>query len=394
MSGLALPDFCVPAPGSGTLRAVISGALRRALKDLRAVLRVHAGGPLGADAAALARIAGWLAREQPGALVTALRRPEIGVVLRCLRPGAAHPVDPMIGMPALLGGIALELARTRALPEPLRLRALPPRLVSSAGRLHLPIPRDAQGLRFEPGRVVVERSAGPCPLSLVPSDEAFVALAGSAARLALVDTNPLFGLEDHPDKDGNRLELGGRPVARWREALERALLTVGEHLPALREELELIVQQLVPVGYFPRKHLSASIQEAIGTIYLSLHPNPMTMVEAVIHEASHNKLGALFELDPVLHNASEAADHASPVRPDKRPLRGVLLAVHAFLPVAALYRAMLAAGAPGTEHPEFSRRLREIDRGNAEAAAVLREHARPTPAGAQVLAEIEARARG
>ena len=39
-------------------------------------------------------------------------------------------------------------------------------------------------------------------------------------------------------------------------------------------------RQVVPVGFFPDRHLSASYREAIGTLYLSLHPSPMTMVEA------------------------------------------------------------------------------------------------------------------
>jgi len=164
---------------------------------------------------------------------------------------------------------------------------------------------------------------------------------------------------------------------------------VGAHLPAFRAELEAVLQQVVPVGWDEERHLSASVQEAIGTIYLSLHPNPMTMAEAVIHEASHNKLAALFELDPVLEN-DRAEAYASPVRPDPRPLHGVLLAVHAFLPVAALHAAMIAAGTPGSEHPAFRQRFAKIVAGNREGAQVLRTHARPTTLGAELLAEIDA----
>ena len=40
----------------------------------------------------------------------------------------------------------------------------------------------------------------------------------------------------------------------------------------------------VPVGWDEQRHLSASYQEAIGTVYLSLHPNPLTLAEALIHE--------------------------------------------------------------------------------------------------------------
>jgi len=385
----SLPDFCVPVPGSITLRTVLSAALGRALHDLQAVLRLHARGRFGDDVAAFAEVVGPLARTQPGALAAVVRRAEVGVWLRCLRAEAKQPVDPAVGLPALLCTVALELACTRALPRPLRLCSRPPRLTSSAGRLALAIPGDATGLSFSPGQLVVERPSGGYAPSLVPDDAAFVPLAGSAARLALVDDNPLAALEAHPDKAGNALSLGGQPVARWQAALERALELVGTYLPAVRQELEAVLQQVVPVGWDEERHLSASVQEAIGTIWLSLHPNPMTMVEAVIHEVSHNKLAALFELDPVLHNAPSEA-YASPVRPDPRPLHGVLLAVHAFLPVAALYAAMIEAGAPGSEHPAFRQRFSQIVVGNHEGAEVLRAHARPTPLGAQLLAEIDA----
>lgn len=385
----SLPDFCVPAPGSTTLHGVLSAALGRALRDLHAVLRQHAVGPWAGDVAAFARVVGPLARTQPGALAAVLRRAEVGVWLRCLRVEATATVEPAVGLPALLCTVALELARTGALPGPLQLRSLPPRITSSAGRLALVVPPGTTALVFSPGRVVVERPGGAHEPSLAPDDTAFVALGGSAVRLALVDDNPLAALEAHPDKRGNAIDLGEQPVARWRAALEQALGIVDRHLPAFRAEIEAVLQQVVPVGWHEERHLSASVQEAIGTVYLSLHPNPMTMAEAVIHEVSHNKLAALFELDPVLVN-DRAEAHASPVRPDPRPLHGVLLAVHAFLPVAALYAAMIEAEAAGSEHPAFRQRHARIVAGNHEGAAVLRAHARPTALGAELLAEIDA----
>lgn len=385
----SLPDFCVPAPGSSTLRQVLSGALRRALEDLRAVLRLHGRGPWAADVAAFSQVVGPLSRREPGALVAAIRRPEVGVWLRSLRPEATQRVDPALGVPTLLCTVALELARTGALPGPLRLRAWPRRVLGGAGRVALTVPPGTTALSFEPGRVVAEHAGGRRALSLRPDDAAFVELPGSAVRLALVDDDPWAALEAHPDKSGNALDLGGQPVARWRAALVEALSIVGTHLPVFRGEIELLLQQVVPVGWDEERHLSASVQEAIGTIYLSLHPNPMTMAEAVIHEVSHNKLAALRELDPVLLNHPDER-YASPVRPDPRPLWGVLLAVHAFLPVAALHAAMIDAGAPGCGHPELRRRLDEIIAGNHEGAQVLRAHARPTPLGAQLLAEIDA----
>ena len=158
-------------------------------------------------------------------------------------------------------------------------------------------------------------------------------------------------------------------------------------MPDLRGEIDLYLHQIVPVGYHDRVHLSASYQEVIGTVYMTLHPQLMTMVEATIHEFQHNKLHAQLELDPLLHNAFHPL-YSSPVRPDPRPLQGVLLAVHAFLPVARLYQLMRAANHEGTRSHDFERRYAQIVAGNHEAAKVLLEHGQPTEVGRGLLDEI------
>ena len=45
----------------------------------------------------------------------------------------------------------------------------------------------------------------------------------------------------------------------------------------------------VPLGDL-QKHLSASYREAIGTIYVTLHPNVMTMAEALVHDFGHARV--------------------------------------------------------------------------------------------------------
>ena len=103
---------------------------------------------------------------------------------------------------------------------------------------------------------------------------------------------------------GNAVDLGGRPASEWVGVLREALAIVERTLPDFRAEIDLILQHVVPVGWDDHAHLSASYRESIGTIYLSLHPNVLTMAEALVHEVSHNKLNALLELDPVLRIGS------------------------------------------------------------------------------------------
>ena len=143
------------------------------------------------------------------------------------------------------------------------------------------------------------------------------------------------------------------------------------------------------MGFEPERHLSASYREAPGQIYLSLHPSPLTMAEALIHETQHGKLNTLRWFDPVLDNGDSTWSE-SPVRPDLRPLMGVLMGVHAFVPVAAMHRRLEELGHPMAVSAHFSRRRGEVREGNASGLETLRQMAAPTAAGARVLAALEA----
>jgi HEXXH motif-containing protein len=303
-------------------------------------------------------------------------------VLRDLEADAPRTqIDPLVRQ--LAATLALELAAAGATLPPLSFEHAPARVACLGGRFVVP-----GGAATLSDGVWTSRSERRSVVLAHPEhvERPYTPIEGGLV-LATFDDNPISMFEAHPDKEGNAIDLGGRDEAAWCAALRDALVVIEEHLPLVREEIEIVIAQLVPVGADDHAHLSASYREAIGTIYLTLHPRTMTMVEALIHEHGHNKLNALFELDPVLDNAFSPL-FTSPVRPDPRPLHGILLAVHAFLPVAVLYRSMMEAGAPGSEHPDFHRRFAQIVRGNREGVRVLVENAAPTPIGRALLDEI------
>jgi HEXXH motif-containing protein len=285
----------------------------------------------------------------PGAVWSAVRRPTIGALIRYARfAGRAAQV-----LRELVATVSIELALAGALERTVRVPA-PPRVIGLGSRQVWALP--AGTIACGPDGVFVEGR----PLGEFVVAAGFLAIEDGLV-LACVDNNPLAAVEAHPDKQGNAIDLGGRAAEAWVAALREALAIIkdlhagaggGDGGGAAAGGAGRVHEQ---------RHLSASYQEAIGTVYLSLHPNPMTMVEALIHEFSHNKLNALFELDAVLENAFSPL-YPSPVRPDPRPLHGVLLAVHAFLPVARLYADMLAAGDPRAADPGFIRQVRG-DRG-------------------------------
>ena len=373
MAAERFDDLTIPEPGSSTARTLMSRSLPPLLAALPGLLvpaELRAG-----HTAVLHALRDGMQRA-PGAVWSALRRTTVGTLIRCARTQPS---------PALLceldATLAAELAIAGVLTAPIVVQA-PPRIVClSAGRAFVTGPGvvrcTAGGLTHHAptghSRMLWPDGGEPCHLPITDT-----------LALALVDNNPMADVEAHPDKHGNTLDLGGRSPAVWIAALREALAIVERHLPALRGEIDVVLQQVVPVGYHAQRHLSASYQEAIGTVYLSLHPNPMTMAEALIHEFSHNKLHALLESGPVLENAFTPL-FASPVRPDPRPLHGVLLAAHAFLPVALLYEKLLATG----ERPELRVRYQEIVAGNHEAAMTLHAHARPSALGEPLLAEIQ-----
>lgn len=353
--GLALDDLTVPTPGSTTLRGVWSRALRRTVLDLLSLKAPAACTSWGATRAAVAA----LAKSDPGALFSVLRLPGVGTRIRCLRDPSRDDIDRVDLCESLQAVLAHELGSGWTGPV---------------------IPGAAFTSWRERGRV--------CKGAVTSHDEhgpLFEPL-GAGVVLCRADDSPLAMHEAHPDKDGNRTSLGGRPQSEWAQSLRGAFALILVGLPALHAELELALHQIVPVGYDDSRHLSASFQENLGTAYMTLHPQKMTMVEAIVHEFSHNKLNALFEIDLVLHNAFEPL-FSSPVRPDPRPLHGVLLAVHAFMAVESLYRSLRDQGHPVCEGPGFDRRLEAIVAGNREGLQTL-ENAEPTAAGACLLAEL------
>ena len=376
-------DLTIPRPGSTTTRSLLSRALRRLLTDLgRLDTRLARSEARAGYAALLTAVREAMARD-PGAVWSALRRPTIGALIRYARFAGRVPEV----LDELTATLLVELALAGALEQTVRVPA-PARVISLGARQMWRLPAGtiacgAAGVQVgAEGRALDAYTAGTCHAEVA-----------DGLVLAWVDNNPLAAVEAHPDKRGNAIDFGKRTIDEWVAALRGALELIARYMPALADEMALVLQQVVPVGYDEGRHLSASYQEAIGTVYLSLHPNAMTMAEALIHEFSHNKLNLLFELDAVLENAFSPL-YPSPVRPDPRPLHGVLLAVHAFQPVAELYQKMLAAGDPRADDPGFARRCAAIVAGNREGAAVLRAHARATRVGAGVLAEIDRIDRG
>jgi len=369
-TGLLLPDE--RGAETPTLRRL--STLRRA--EAWRLLRGHAQ----VGDRRIARALADLARRAPDDAVSVLLDPIPAMFARLDRPHDAGDAW------------ALELARRGLALAPHRVQGR--RLVSVRLGVSLTWPADAHvtvlpdmlsigGDRCTPRQVALDpealRALDDPALTVTP---AFVELA-PGIRFGRVDPNPDAHLEAHPDKQGNAVSLGGQDPAAWTFALEGALALIRRHLPIVVDEMALSSFVLFPVGHDPVKHLSASYREYVGACYLTLHPNLPTMAEAMVHEFQHNKANLASYHDALLENPAGTLVR-SPVRPDPRPIWGVLLAVHAFVAVAELYRRMSASGDGSVRE-----RLGDVIARNDEGLRTLRQHARPTRIGAALLEELE-----
>jgi HEXXH motif-containing protein len=342
------------------------------------------------------------------AMLSCFASPAVSTPLWCLEfRSDLEPFRARIEQAAadMLPHLLLEMALRGLLPEGVSLLCDgAPRLVSLGIGGEIVPPPGATALRFSPSHLAAV--GGDAELARLPvqRDDMRRALAegaagfrfercfrrvGGVSQFATVDANPIAEFEEHPDKAGNHIDLGERSEDEWVAGLDASFALVERFLPGEFAEMGTLLHEIIPVGYDEKRHLSASYREAVGTVYLTLHPNVMTMTEAVIHEFQHNKLNVSAYSTELLVNAFHPL-YKSPIRPDPRPLWGILLAVHAFLPVAELYRRMRAAGHPLAAHSGFEARLSDIDLKNHEGMEMLRAHGNFTPAGRALFDDLEA----
>lgn len=395
-----LRDLTFPVDGSDTLRRVLGTATRRWVTNHLALSRLQPPGAAGElHRNVLSRLQS-LASSSPHLLAALVREPThlalVGAIHRHVRPGGDRA--------KVLGWLfelhldsLLHLSAIGALDSEVRVSRPStggwPVLRSPLANLEL---RPHDGVRevgFRSHRVrlvgesdVVLELDSPIPEGTTGCRAPYHPIA-DGILLATTDNNPLVDVRNHPERDGNPLDLAERSPTAWVDALREAHGLIAEYLPGLAAEMRQLLRLVVPVGWHEERHFSASYEEAVGSVYLTLHPNPMTLAEALIHEFQHNKLYAVLAFDPLLVDGD--ATYRSPLRPDPRPLRGVLFAVHAFQPVAKLYEAMTKARHPLSLGRDWERRFQEILRINREGAGTVLASARVTRLGRGLLDEME-----
>lgn len=156
-------------------------------------------------------------------------------------------------------------------------------------------------------------------------------------RLTTSDKNPYNKFDAHPDHQATGWVLGW-----WEKSQEQWLQNYKKTFDLLQivdewfyDELNMIINKIIPLWTSYSLHNSASYTECIGHLYMWYTvdvPQPeLSNLEAIIHESSHNKLNVLFHFDKIILN-DLSENYYSPFRPDARHLKWVFLAIHAFVP--------------------------------------------------------------
>ena len=405
-SALSLPDLTLPRGNTSTVRSVLNAYIRETVRAFTTLSTAAMGAETrGVYLRTLAWVQPQL-KSDPRRIVAALRQPTLAALLWSAinEPrveGGAKESDGWIYELCLLLHFEVAVHGTSAAGEATFIRPAAgwPRLHSIAANIAVTLQDSVDEITIAPHALEVHVGGDTWDVALDAIEQQAEDFPGDIGRpyhrivegiaLALADNNPLSQMEAHPDKSGNAIDLGGHPVDEWIGTLRNAFELIDRYLPVIGEEMRLVLRLIVPVGYHDQKHLSASYQEAVGTIYMTLHPSLMTMTEALVHEFQHNKINAAFHLDPMLENAFSPL-YTSPVRPDPRPLHGIVLAVHAFQPIAKLYELMSAGDHPLSRSPAFQKRFRDIIRMNRAGSQTVLTNGQPTHVGAGLFHEMRA----
>lgn len=155
--------------------------------------------------------------------------------------------------------------------------------------------------------------------------------------LTLNDKNPYNTLEAHPDhkKSWWVMWYWEKSEKYWKEIYDNTFDILKQVDEWFYDELNLIIQKIIPLWTAFEMHNSASYKECIWHLYLWLtlwveSPEFMNL-EAIIHESSHNKLNLIMHFDDIILNNNDEI-YYSAIRPDARHMKWVLLWIHAFAP--------------------------------------------------------------
>lgn len=156
------------------------------------------------------------------------------------------------------------------------------------------------------------------------------------------------------------------------DSLTQAQEAIKELWPEALDWAETLVPAFVDMGVPPGPIRFSSSYEPGSPIFMSRIDNPLIHAEDVVHEIQHHRL-FLFAGTPHFKSWRNLGRfYVSPYRPDPRPLRGLIIGMHAFLSVNELKRRRLVERRENSEL--LVREMVEIHYKNLFAFRTILEH--------------------
>lgn len=153
----------------------------------------------------------------------------------------------------------------------------------------------------------------------------------------------------HPDEWswGSRRDAGEQDRTKLRGEIRRyaeAVSVLLQLLPGPADWTLAMTSVIIPLyNATPEKFRSGSHGELPGAVYIDLGSGVHRILETLIHETAHQYL-RVAEAAGALIEPGHDGRYSSPLRPEPRPLRGILLAYHALAYMCALYGDLFRVG--------------------------------------------------
>jgi HEXXH motif-containing protein len=132
------------------------------------------------------------------------------------------------------------------------------------------------------------------------------------------------------------------------DVFAEALDLLAEYAPEYLPWVGRTLHQLFLLRPRPSKVESGSVEHYLGLVHLTEHPEPLTVAELLVHEATHQYMNVLTKLRP-LDDGTDERLYWSPAVDKNRPVSKIVAAFHAFGNVLLLYRACRERGLPNRQ---------------------------------------------
>jgi hypothetical protein len=154
----------------------------------------------------------------------------------------------------------------------------------------------------------------------------------------------------------------------------RSVAWIERYLPNSATWAKAVTKVAVPLySQGGKEFRSGSTANVAGLIYLDLFGGIEQILEAIIHESAHLHLFLEEMVQPLINPACTAL-FESPLRPQPRPLRGILMAYHALAYICAFYLDTIALSAPFSETLECERAMMLAKLDSSEQLLLAHKH--------------------